>query len=221
MLISRESARHRHPCVWFAVVVSALLHVLLLYGVANLNHSPRPRLDAEPQLILHLLPAPAPPVQSPPAVQQTPRQPEKISARHSPSAPAQSGKSRTPTAVSIPAAPPAPDKLPPTSPVRPSGMDMIEAAKRDVGEIDRELRKALPPSREPIPPAAPLSAQQKLAKGIAAAARPRGTFMEDLTLPNGQRVTKVTGPLGSYCVTQISVGDTKGEDIMHGNFQAS
>jgi hypothetical protein len=43
---------------------------------------------------------------------------------------------------------------------------------------------------------------------------PKDTTMEDITLPNGQRVTKVTGPNGTYCVTQISVGNTKGEDIM-------
>jgi len=113
-----------------------------------------------------------------------------------------------------PAAPGAPTQLPAAS--RPSAESMVEAARRDAGNIDRELRKDAPPKDAT---AAEPTMQQKLEMGLAPAApppprSPKETTMEDITLPNGQRVTKVTGPTGTYCVTQISVGNTKGEDIM-------
>ncbi|WP_211453258.1 hypothetical protein [Collimonas antrihumi] len=62
--------------------------------------------------------------------------------------------------------------------------------------------------------------QQILEKALAGPVTPKETpkpgetTMEEITRPDGQRVTKVTGPNGTYCVTQISVGNTKGEDIM-------
>ena len=98
---------------------------------------------------------------------------------------------------------------------------MIDAAKRNVGQIDRDLRKDSPPAGEPAPAttAAP-NRQEILEKALAGQVvpketpRPGETTMEDITRPDGQRVTKVTGPNGTYCVTQISVGNTKGEDII-------
>ncbi|AIY43392.1 hypothetical protein LT85_4234 [Collimonas arenae] len=100
-----------------------------------------------------------------------------------------------------------------------SAEDMVNTAKRNVGQIDRELRKDTPPS-EPTAAATALNKQQILEKGLAPEvapkepARPGETTMEDITRPDGLRVTKVTGPNGTYCVTQISVGNTKGEDII-------
>jgi hypothetical protein len=113
-----------------------------------------------------------------------------------------------------PAAPGVP-QVPATS-SRPTAEGMVDAAKRDIGKIDRDLRKDAPPKDAK---AAEPTMQQKLEMGLAPAAppppsSPKDTTMEDITLPNGQRVTKVTGPNGTYCVTQISVGNTKGEDIM-------
>jgi hypothetical protein len=107
----------------------------------------------------------------------------------------------------------------PASSSRPSAEDMVEAARHDIGKIDHELRKDSPPSKEPATAAAKPSMQQTLEKALATpvephAAKPGETTMEEITRPDGQRVTKVTGPNGTYCVTQISVGNTKGEDIM-------
>ncbi|GAC1326534.1 MAG: hypothetical protein NVS3B11_21370 [Collimonas sp.] len=106
----------------------------------------------------------------------------------------------------------------------PSAEDMVDVAKRNVGKIDRELRKDSPPASEPASPAGTAVAaptrQQILEKALAGPVaqketpKPGETTMEDITRPDGQRVTKVTGPNGTYCVTQISVGNTKGEDIM-------
>lgn len=139
---------------------------------------------------------------------------------------AQAGEQATPLppgAITVedthyqPAAPGAATQLPAGS-GKPSAENMVEAAKRDAGKIDRELRKDAPPKEAAAKSAEP-TMQQKLEMGLAPAAAPaprspKETTMEDITLPNGQRVTKVTGPTGTYCVTQISVGNTKGEDIM-------
>jgi hypothetical protein len=72
---------------------------------------------------------------------------------------------------------------------------MIDAAKRNIGNIDKELRQAFP-SRAPIPAQQPSS----LERGIAAAGLPRGTVMHDLVLGDGRRITKVVTPAGTYCV---------------------
>lgn len=114
----------------------------------------------------------------------------------------------------------------PAASSRPSAEDMVDAAKRNVGKIDRDrdLRKDSPPASEPAPSAGAAAAaptrQQILEKALTGpvtpkeASKPGETTMEEITRPDGQRVTKVTGPNGTYCVTQISVGNTKGEDIM-------
>jgi hypothetical protein len=73
---------------------------------------------------------------------------------------------------------------------------MIDAAKRNIGSIDRELRQAFP-SRVPAP-AQPASTP--LERGIAAAGLPRGTIMQEMALGDGRRVTKVITPSGTYCV---------------------
>lgn len=73
---------------------------------------------------------------------------------------------------------------------------MIEAAKRNVGNIDRELRQAFP-SRGLVP-AQPSSSP--LERGIASAGLSRGTTMQELVLDNGRRITKVITPSGTYCV---------------------
>ncbi|WP_395827663.1 hypothetical protein [Collimonas sp.] len=111
-------------------------------------------------------------------------------------------------------------QVPVASP-RPSAEEMVDAAKRNIGQIDRDLRKDTSAAAEPLPaPAATPNRQEILEKALAGpvvpkdAPRPGETTMEDITRPDGQRVTKVTGPNGTYCVTQISVGNTKGEDII-------
>ncbi|SDX58334.1 hypothetical protein SAMN04515617_10513 [Collimonas sp. OK242] len=103
----------------------------------------------------------------------------------------------------------------------PSAEDMVDAAKRNIGKIDRDLRKDAPAASQPAPAAAAApSRQQILEKALAGPVAPKetpkpgATTMEEITRPDGQRVTKVTGPNGTYCVTQISVGNTKGEDII-------
>jgi len=72
---------------------------------------------------------------------------------------------------------------------------MIDAAKRNAGNIDRELRQAFP-SRQPVP--VPL--ETPLAKGIARAGLPGGTVIQETVLADGRRITKVITPSSTYCV---------------------
>jgi hypothetical protein len=73
---------------------------------------------------------------------------------------------------------------------------MILNAIRDIGKIDREIRNAHPK----LPAPTPKTDQSRFEKAIAAAAKPRATIMETVTLSDGRKMTKVAGPNGSYCV---------------------
>jgi hypothetical protein len=73
---------------------------------------------------------------------------------------------------------------------------MIEAAKRNIGKIDRELRQAFP-SRSGLGAAAPASS---LEKSISSAGLPRGTVMQEIVSENGRRLTKVITASSTYCV---------------------
>lgn len=88
--------------------------------------------------------------------------------------------------------------------------EIILNAKRNIGIIDRELRKEFPK----LPEIAPGSTRSKLEQGIAAAAKARSTQMETFTLSDGTVITKVIGPLGIYCIVSPSVGVTDGIDHM-------
>jgi hypothetical protein len=98
----------------------------------------------------------------------------------------------------------------------PPNGELLSNAKRDIGKIDRDLRKTFPKLLE----AAPDSAQSRLEKGIAAAAKPNTTSMEEITFPDGRRMTKVTGPDGTYCVRKEGAGATDGLDTMQNGVRA-
>lgn len=74
--------------------------------------------------------------------------------------------------------------------------NMILNAKRDIGKIDRELRKAYPTLSNPTSD----TAQSRFEKALAAAAKPRSLTTEDFTLADGRKMTKVIGPAGTYCI---------------------
>lgn len=107
---------------------------------------------------------------------------------------------------------------PPSSPApNPLRMDdIIQNAKRDIGKIDKELRRSFPSSMQ-LPPT---STQSRLEKGIAAAGKPVSQALAERTLSDGRRVTKVAGPNGIYCVTHDSVGATGGIDFIQRGMSA-
>lgn len=101
-------------------------------------------------------------------------------------------------------------KEPPDTPVSTSAGadDMMQKAMRDVGKIDRELRQSAPELMQPPQS----SIQSRLEKGIASAAKTDRPSMVEKTLPDGRRITKVTGVGGVYCVAYEGVGATGGID---------
>lgn len=73
---------------------------------------------------------------------------------------------------------------------------MVLEAKRHIGKIDRELRKAFPTSlgvtKKP--------GESTFEKGIAVASLPRGTAIREVILADGHGMTKVSTPSGTYCI---------------------
>ena len=132
--------------------------------------------------------------------------------------PADITQSQAPPASVAPAAPAIEPKDEPaaSAPLRIAPSELIQNAIRDVGKIDQDLRKG---SRKLLE-LAPVTTQSKLEKGIAAAGRPVAITMENFTLADGRRMTKVIGPNGTYCVTTDSIGLTRGLDVMQNGVQS-
>ena len=92
-----------------------------------------------------------------------------------------------------------------TPPARISAEQMLSMAKRDLGQIDRGLRKEQPGKKFS---ASPDSAQQRLEKGFNEAhqAAPNKWYqaakVEDITPPgdDARKIYRITGVLGTYCV---------------------
>ncbi|MFZ6644800.1 hypothetical protein ACO0LO_03745 [Undibacterium sp. TJN25] len=106
-------------------------------------------------------------------------------------------------------------QTPQTTPITASS-DITATAMRSVGKLDRELRKEFPT----IARAQPETMQSKLAKGIAAAGVSQERTMQERISPDGRRVTKISGPGYSYCVTTDNVGHDAGFDQMQRGVQS-
>lgn len=90
---------------------------------------------------------------------------------------------------------------------------MILNAKRDIGKIDQELRKAYPTLSNPTPD----TAQSRFEKALAAAAKPRSLTTEAYTLADGRKMTKVIGPAGTYCIsTELAHGSDGIDHLQNG-----
>lgn len=101
---------------------------------------------------------------------------------------------------------------PPPDAARMTTDQMIANAKRDVGKIDRDLRKATPKFPEP----APNSVQARLEKNIAAAGKHAWGDSQEKILSDGRKITKYYGLGGAYCVTTEGAGSTNGLDQIQG-----
>lgn len=185
-----------------------LLIVLLHAGLAYVIVQSRPRLASDENLpqgpaiswLRHTLPAPPKPLPLPsikPAAVRVPRLPSlPILAPVSRPLPA-------PTVEQAPA-PATPEAI--TAPPAPSAADILAQAKRDVGKIDRDLRKEFPQRGEQKLDDTGFKRMQQGFAEAYAAVPPKwyeASKIEEVgaNAAKGSRTYKITSALGTLCVT--------------------
>ena len=189
-----------------------LLIVLLHAGLAYVILQSRPRLASDENLpqgpaiswLRHTLPAPPKPLPLPlpsikPATARVPRLP---------SLPIVAPVSR-PLPIASVAQAPAPAPVTPeaiTAPPAPSAADILAQAKRDVGKIDRELRKEFPQRGEQKLDDTGFKRMQQGFAEAYAAVPPKwyeASKIEEVgaNAAKGSRTYKITSALGTLCVT--------------------
>lgn len=204
------------------LAVTLLIHVLL---VAGWQYARKP-LPADPDgprsAIQWVTIRPAPRPQQPPLTPRPLPLPEPAARRpREASAPA----AALPAAAIPPAASvPVPEAPPAAAAAPPSAFEMLQQAKRSVGKIDQDLRKAYP--GQPI--TAPVSnGATRLAKGLQDAAdlapnkwyeAPKVTEIIDPG-PYGRRRYRVVGSKRVYCITVESNHAPDGIDQMQKGIQ--
>lgn len=206
------------PRRYVAIALTLLAHVLLLLGWQHARRLPAidrddsPRIQwvniAPPTPVTAPTPTPTPPPRPVPASVASALAGKPAAAppppREAPAAPAVE-----PAPPTVAADPPAPD---------PDAAEIMRQARRSIGAIDRELRKANP--GQPI--TAPLSnAATRLEQGVQAAAdaapnrwyeAPKVTEIIDPG-PYARRRYRVVGARGTYCITVESNHAPDGIDI--------
>ncbi|MGK5008713.1 hypothetical protein [Janthinobacterium sp. MDB2-8] len=193
-----------------------LLIVLLHAGLAYVIVQSRPRLASDENLpqgpaitwLHHTLPAPHKPVPSiKPAAARLPRLPM-VAPISRPLPP------RTVEPAPVPATPEAI-----TAPSAPSAADILAQAKRDVGKIDRDLRKEFPQrGGQKFEDTGFKRMQQGFADAYAAVPPKwyEASKIEEVgaNAAKGSRTYKITSALGTLCVT---TGAGKNGETMIGN----
>ncbi|MFZ6872560.1 hypothetical protein ACO0LF_10870 [Undibacterium sp. Di27W] len=161
-------------------------------------------------MLVQMLEAPAPPQKTVPS--------EKTSA---PDRPATAQDKRIAPVVNTKTVPqiepPAADTVSePVAPSIPSAREQAGETQREgQSDIQRDIRKLVKDVEREMPNRIltdikpEKSSMLAFEKNVAAAARPRGTTMQNFVLPDGTAITKVTTSLGSYCV----IGAKPGWDI--------
>jgi hypothetical protein len=189
-----DSGRRRRT---LSLALALLVHAALLGGL--LRHMSRPADAPTSTMVwLKLAPPVRKPIEAPPPA-RTPSPPA--------SAPPHVAKAAPPAPIPMAPPPPVveapPAAAPSSAPV--SVEQMLAIARRDLGKIDRDLRKE---QRVDQFSKAPDSAQLRLEKGFdeAHAAVPNKWYqaakIEDITPPgdDARKIYRITGALGSYCV---------------------
>jgi hypothetical protein len=182
------------------IAATVLVHVVLILGWQITRRPPAVTPDPPRSTIQWIrLPAPAVPQPRREKEEQAPVRPRVMPRAGAitlprvtvPAAPAVTPQAADTPAASAPATPAAPS----------AGATMLERARRDVGAIDRALRK----ENNPYIVAPPDSPQIRLRKGIAAAAR-LGPGEDELVnnTGDGARRTRVVAGGITYCVTERS-----------------
>lgn len=206
----RQYPAPQHTSAWIALLISGSLH---LWAIHTFPTAPISRAlpKTQPNAITVRL-SPMQTREDAGHKAQLPAKPKrKIEAArpgtHTDAAPDSAGKERKIEMEESPS---------PPAQASPSMDEIIRNAKRDIGKIDKELRRSSPSFMQ-MPPT---STQSRLEKGIAAAGKPAFQALEERTLSNGRRITKVSGPNGIYCVTHDSGGATGGIDVMQRGMSA-
>ncbi|WP_426088714.1 hypothetical protein [Janthinobacterium sp. PSPC1-1] len=195
-----------------------LLIVLLHAGLAYVIVQSRPRLASDENLpqgpaiswLRHTLPAPPKPLPLPsikPAAARPPRQP--MAAPVSRPLPA-------PTVEQVPA-PATPEAI--TVTPAPSAAEILAQAKRDVGKIDKDLRKEFPQRGEQKLDDTGFKRMQQGFAEAYAAVPPKwyeASKIEEVgaNAAKGSRTYKITSALGTLCVT---TGAGRNGETMIGN----
>ncbi|SDE39171.1 hypothetical protein SAMN05428966_108171 [Massilia sp. PDC64] len=206
--------RDRRP---IGIAATVLLHVVLILGWQMTRRPPAVAPDPPRSTIQWIrLPAPAVPQPRREKEDSEPARP-RVAPLVAPLVPPPMGAITLPR-VTVPAAPaatpPAADtpaasaNVPATPTAPPTGAALLERARRDVGAIDRALRK----ENHPYIVAPPDSPQIRLRKGIQAAAdmapnawyeAPKVAELVNNT-GDGARRNRVISGGGTYCVTERS-----------------
>ncbi|HEU4817750.1 hypothetical protein [Janthinobacterium sp.] len=182
-----------------------LLIVLLHAGLAYVVLQSRPRLAADEHLpqgpaiawLRYTAPAPPKPVALPSAKPAAERLPRRI-------IPAPASRPLPPPAAEPAPAPATPEAI--TAPPAPSAADILAQAKRDVGKIDKDLRKEFPQrSGEKFDDTGFKRMQQGFAEAYAAVPPKwyEASKIEEVGAneARGSRTYKITSALGTLCVT--------------------
>jgi hypothetical protein len=116
---------------------------------------------------------------------------------------------------------PAAESIPVDTTVDKPGPSLRERALRDVGAIDKALRKESPAHRADSPVSTP---QSRLEAGFAEAYRPKAWEAPVITElsdqgQNGKRIYKVKTGLGTYCIYVDGVNTPNGIDMMQKGIQ--
>lgn len=186
------------------IAVTLVVHAVLILGWQMTRHTPTITPDPPRSTIQWIrLPAPAMPQPRREKEEQVPVRPRvlpRAGAITLPRVTVPEAPAVAPPTADMPASASTP--TPAAAPAAPSaGATMLERARRDVGAIDRALRK----ENYPYIVAPPDSAQIRLRKGIAAAAR-LGPGMDELinNTGDGARRTRIVTGGSTYCMTERS-----------------
>ena len=182
-----------------------LLIVLLHAGLAYVVLQSRPRLAADEHLpqgpaiawLRHTPPAPPKPIalrSAKPAAEHVPRR----------TIPAPVSRPLPPPAAEPAPAPATPEAI--TAPPAPSAADILAQAKRDVGKIDKDLRKEFPQRGEQKLEDTGFKRMQQGFAEAYAAVPPKwyeASKIEEVGAneARGSRTYKITSALGTLCVT--------------------
>jgi hypothetical protein len=195
------AARSASPRFWLGLLLTAALHVAIIWMFAQHKQPQDGAPRAARVAIQWLLPMPMPAPPKPLAQRPASRAPVAAAMAATPRVPPPE-LAAEPQAITPPAEPPDPFALP--APPAPSSGDIMTQARKDLGKIDKELRKAYPERGTPPPND---SKQARLERGFDAAhdAVPPKWYeparMAEISPPNARtRMYRITTALLTYCI---------------------